>query len=235
VIDPGSFASPRAEAVIFDMDGLLVDTEPIWGRVQAEVLDEIGVDVRPFLGHGLITGMRADEAVALFRERLGFVGPNDDELARRIIEGVERAIPTEAKLLDGAEEALDFCDRNGLLVSLASGSVEPVIDAVLDRFDLRKRFAAVVSAERVPLGKPHPAVLLLTAEEMSVDPIYCVVVEDALNGCIAAKAARMRAVAVPEPGTEDDPRWVIADLVLDSLRQFESPDVAALLGVIPAP
>lgn len=213
------------------MDGLLVDTERIWGRVQSEVLDEIGVDIRPLLGRGLITGMRADEAVALFRERIGFLGPDDDELARRIIEGVERAIPSEATLLDGAESALDFCDRNGLAVALASGSVEPVIDAVLDRFDLRKRFVAVVSAERVPLGKPHPGVLLLTASEAGVDPVRCVVVEDALNGCIAAKAARMRTIAVPEPGTESDPRWVIADLVLSSLREFDGPNVKALLGV----
>jgi sugar-phosphatase len=222
---------PRAAAVLFDMDGLLVDTEQIWGRVQAAVFDEIGVDVRPLLGSGLITGMRADEAVALFRERLGFAGPSDDELAARIIDGVIDAIPTGARILPGALESLDFCEKNGLAVALASGSVEPVIDAVLDRLGWRERFAVVVSASAVELGKPHPALLLRAARQLGVEPVRCVVVEDALNGCIAAKAARMRVVAVPEPGTEGDPRWVLADVVLSSLGEFAGPEVAALLGL----
>jgi sugar-phosphatase len=76
-------------------------------------------------------------------------------------------------------------------------------------------------------------VLLLTAELLGVDPVRCVVVEDAMNGCIAAKAARMGVVAVPEPGTEDDPRWVLADVVLDSLGEFAGPGVSALLGLAP--
>lgn len=217
-----------AAAAIFDMDGLLVDTEPIWNRVQAEVLDTVGVDIRPLLGWGLITGMRADEAVALFRQRMGFDGPSDAELADQIVAGVVEAIPTEARLFPGAPEALRFCESRGLLLALASGSTQEVIDAVLDRFDLRPHFQVVVSAERVPLGKPHPAVLLLTADELGVDARRCVVVEDAVNGCIAAKAARMAVIAVPEPGTETDPRWAVADLVLDSLFDLDSVPVAAL-------
>lgn len=225
--------TPRAEAVVFDMDGLLVDTEQIWGRIQTAVLDEIGVDVRPLLGGGLITGMRADEAVGVFRDLLGFAGPSDREIADRIVAGVVEAIPREARILPGALEALDFCEQSGLAVALASGSVEPVIDAVLARFGWRERFAVVVSASAVEMGKPHPAVLLLTAAQLGVDPVRCVVTEDALNGCVAAKAARMRVIAVPEPGTEADPRWVLADVVLGSLREFAGPEVAALLGLAP--
>ena len=89
-----------------------------------------------------------------------------------------------------------------------------------------------MSADRVALGKPNPAVLLLTAAEARVPANRCVVVEDALNGCIAALAARMRTIAVPEPTTDGDPRWVIADVVLGSLKEFDaSPEVAALLGI----
>ena len=162
------------------------------------------VDIRPLLGEGLITGMRADEAVALLRERLGFGGPDDREIGRRIVEGVIEAIPNEASLLEGALEALGFCERHGLKVALASGSAESVIDSVLERFDLARRFSVVVSADRVALGKPNPAVLLLTAAEARVPANRCVVVEDALNGCIAALAARMRTIAVPEPATDGD-------------------------------
>ncbi len=222
-------SAKSAAAVIFDMDGLLVDTEPIWNRVQAETFDRVGVDIRPLLGAGLITGMRADEAVALFRQRLGFDGATDSELTEAIVLGVIAGISDEAWLFPGAIDAVEFCEAHSLRLALASGSVTPVIDAVLDRFDLRKHFDVVVSAERVPLGKPHPAVLLATAEELGVDARRCVVVEDAVNGCIAAKAARMTAIAIPEPGTEGDPRWAIADLVLDSLAEFPSATVAALL------
>ena len=138
-------------------------------------------------------------------------------------------IPDGARLFPGAVEALEFCEARGLPLALASGSVTAVIDAVLDRFDLRRHFSVVVSTERVPLGKPHPAVLLLTAEELGADPRRCVVVEDAVNGGIAAKAARMAVVGIPEPGTEGDPRWAVADLVLESLVDFPSASVAALL------
>jgi mannitol-1-/sugar-/sorbitol-6-/2-deoxyglucose-6-phosphatase len=229
-MNAGPFDSAKsAAAVIFDMDGLLVDTEPIWNRVQAETFDRVGVDIRPLLGGGLITGMRADEAVALFRQRLGFDGATDSELIEAIVLGVIAGIWDEARLFPGAVDALEFCEAHSLRLALASGSVTPVIDAVLGRFDLRKHFDVVVSAERVPLGKPHPAVLLATAEELGVDARRCVVVEDAVNGCIAAKAARMMAIGIPEPGTEGDPRWAIADLVLDSLAEFPSAPVAALL------
>jgi mannitol-1-/sugar-/sorbitol-6-/2-deoxyglucose-6-phosphatase len=225
--DPAARATSAA-AVIFDMDGLLVDSEPIWNRVQAETLDQLGVDIRPLLRNGLITGMRSDEAVALFRERLRFEGPTDAELADAIVSGVITGIAEEAELFPGAREALSFCEERGLKLALASGSVMPVIDAVLDRFDLRRHFAVVVSAERVPLGKPHPAVLLLTADELGAEARRCVVVEDAVNGCVAAKAARMAVIAVPEPGTEDDARWALADLVLESLLDFPSAPVALL-------
>jgi mannitol-1-/sugar-/sorbitol-6-/2-deoxyglucose-6-phosphatase len=226
---PGVGATSAA-AVVFDMDGLLVDSEPIWNRAQAEVLDQVGVDVRPLLGQGLITGMRTDEAVALIRGRLGFSGPGDAELADAIVSRVIDEIGEgAARLFPGAVAALEYCAARGLELALASGSAMPVIDAVLDRFELRRHFSVVVSAEAVPLGKPNPAVLLLTAHELGVDPRRCVVVEDAVNGCIAAKAARMAVIAIPEPGTEGDPRWAIADLVLESLVEFSSASVGSLL------
>ena len=167
--------------------------------------------------------------MALFRRRFGFAGATDAQLAAAIVRRVVEEIADGALLFPGALEALEFCEARGLSLALASGSVMEIIEAVLDRFDLRRHFPVVVSAERVPLGKPHPGVLLLTAEELGADPLRCVVVEDAVNGCIAAKAARMAVIGVPEPGTEGDPRWAIADVVLESLVDFPSAPVAALL------
>jgi len=225
---------PAARAAIFDMDGLLVDTEPYWRSVEVDVFAQLGVDITPLLGRGLTMGMRVDEVVAFFRARLGWEGPSDDEVAERIVAGIVTAIRDRAELLPGAIESVDLLAGYGLRVALASGSTPPVIDAVLERFGLAGRFSVVSSAVDDRLGKPHPAIFLRTAAALGVDAIECVVLEDSLNGCVAAKAARMRVVAVPDRRFADDGRFAIADVRLSSLEQLGESEVIALLGLEPA-
>ena len=225
---------PAARAAIFDMDGLLVDTEPYWRSVEVDVFAQLGVDITPLLGRGLTMGMRVDEVVAFFRARLGWDGPSDDEVAERIVAGIVTAIRDRAELLPGAIESVDLLAGYGLRVALASGSTPPVIDAVLERFGLAGRFSVVSSAVDDRLGKPHPAIFLRTAAALGVDAIECVVLEDSLNGCVAAKAARMRVVAVPDRRFADDGRFAIADVRLSSLEQLGESEVIALLGLEPA-
>ncbi len=226
---------PPVRAAIFDMDGLLVDSEPIWSAVTRELMAELGADVATVLDTGLTKGMRVDESIALFRTLAPFPGAGDPEaeaaLAQRIVRGVAMAITAGAQLMPGALGALDRLADAGLVLALASGSVPAVIDAVVDRFALRERFAVIRSASGVPLGKPHPEVFLETAAALGLPPAACAVIEDSLNGCIAAKAAQMRVIAVPAPAERDDPRFALADIVLDSLEAIGSPEVAELLGV----
>jgi sugar-phosphatase len=226
---------PPVRAAIFDMDGLLVDSEPVWRIVTLEVLDELGSDVRPIIDRGLTKGMRVDESLALFRALAPWPGAGDaatEHAAReRIVAGVVAAIETAVELLPGALEALDFFADAGAVLALASGSVPAVVNAVVDRFALRPRFAAIVSAVDVPLGKPHPQVFLDTASLIGMAPVECVVLEDSVNGCIAAKAAQMRAIAVPAVEDREDARFAIADIVLDSLKAISTPEVATVLGL----
>jgi sugar-phosphatase len=222
---------PPARAAIFDMDGLLVDSEPFWRDVEVEVFAAIGVDIKPLLTTGLTMGMRVDEVVAFFRQRLEFRGPDDTEVISRIVDGIVDAIWTEAELLPGAVEAIDYLAGHGLAIALASGSTPPVITAVLERFELADRFAVVCSAIDDRLGKPHPAIFLRTAEALGVDPLECVVLEDSLSGCIAAKAARMRVITVPDARFDGDGRFNIADVRLGSLWEIGSENIAALLGL----
>ena len=121
---------------------------------------------------------------------------------------------------------MDLARSLGLKVAVASSSSEELIAAALDRLGLRG-LDAVRSAAPETYGKPHPAVLLSTARELGLDPTACVVLEDSLNGVIAAKAARMRCVAVPEADQLEDPRFAIADVRLPSLERL-APE--ALLG-----
>ncbi len=225
---------PPALAAIFDMDGLLVDSEPFWRSVEVGVFSELGVDITPLLGRGLTLGMRTDEVVAFFRSRLDWDGADDEEVTERIVDGIITAIWEEAELMPGALGAIDHFSGLGLKVALASSSTRPVIDAVIRRFDLGDRFQAVCSAADDELGKPHPAVFLRTAQLLGVEPSGCVVLEDSLNGCIAAKAARMRCIAVPAPRHFEDPRFAIADLKLSSLEEIGEDAVTELLGLEPA-
>jgi len=213
------------------MDGLLVDSEPFWRDVEIDVFSAIGVDISPLLGQGLTMGMRVDEVVAFFRARLGWDEPTDEIIIGRIVEGMVDAIWKEAELLPGAVEAIDAMAARGLVTALASGSTPPIITAVLERFDLVHRFAVVCSAVDDRLGKPHPAIFLRTAEALGVDPIECVVLEDSLNGCIAAKAARMRVIAVPDSRFSADARFAIADARLSSLHEVSSQAIGELVGV----
>jgi mannitol-1-/sugar-/sorbitol-6-/2-deoxyglucose-6-phosphatase len=213
---------PPARAVIFDMDGLLIDSEPFWRSVEIAVFAGHGVDISPLLGRGLTMGMRVDEVVGFFRSRLGFTQPSDEALVIEIVAGIVERIHAEGRLMPGALEAIALCEAAGVPIALASGSTWPVIDAVLESTGLAGRFAVVSSAEDDVLGKPHPAILLRTAAALGVDPIECVVLEDSLNGCIAAKSARMRVIAVPDAAARDDPRFAIADLVLSSLNELDA-------------
>ena len=216
-------------AVIFDMDGLIVDSEPFWRRVEAACFDELGADVRPLLGHGLTMGLRVDEALRFLVEASGLRGVDEDALASHVVDGVVAAINDEAELLPGVFPALELFASAKMAIGLASGSTPPVIEAVLDRFDLKKRFEVVCSAADDSLGKPHPAIFLRAAALLQVEAVSTLVLEDSLNGVIAAKAARMRVVAIHHADDAGDPRFSIADLVLGSLLELE--DHADELGI----
>ncbi|MGH2929354.1 MAG: HAD-IA family hydrolase, partial [Solirubrobacteraceae bacterium] len=157
--------------------------------------------------------------------------PDADQLVERVVAGVVEAVWQHACLKPGAIGALDLCARYGLVTALASGSARPVIDAVLERFDLASRFAAVCTSADDPYGKPHPAVFLRAAEQVGVGALRCVVVEDSLLGCVAAKAASMRVIAVPEKEAVHDPGLAIADLILRSLEELAGLPTLGVLGL----
>lgn len=218
-------------AVIFDMDGLLVDTAPVWRQVGNSAFAALGVDVAPFVETGAVMGLSMEDAMAAFRTYAGWAPTDHPELEAGIEAGVLAAIRAQLELKPGACEALDFCDEHGLRTAVASGSTTAIIEAVLARVGLRARFTAVCSSSDEPLGKPHPGVFLRAAAELGVPARQCVVVEDAVAGCIAAKAACMRVVAVPEGPAVGDPRLAIADAVLATLAELAGPAARAMLGL----
>lgn len=202
-------------AVIFDLDGLLIDSEPHWRRAEIEVFARAGL-VLTDAECAETTGLRIDEVVRLRRAQCaGWHTLTEGDAVEAVLARVTALLSAEGVAKPGAVAAVRRVAASGVRVALASSSPTRVIRAALAGIGLTGAFEVVQSAEGEPYGKPHPGVYLTTAERLGVAPTACVAVEDSLNGLIAAKAARMRCVAVPE---RPDARFALADVVLDSLE-----------------
>lgn len=217
---PAAAGSPLAAAV-FDMDGLLVDSEPLWHRAEIDVFGRYGVQLSADLCR-TTKGMFVGEVARHWFARHPWDGPSPAEVADEIVDAMAELLSGEAVLLPGVHHALDFCRSRVPLLALASSSSHRLIDVVLGRFELRDRFDVVHSAEHERAGKPDPAVFLSTAALLGVSPGRCVVFEDAPAGVASATAAGMRCVAVPEHETGADPSaYALADVVLASLAELD--------------
>ncbi len=207
-------------AAIFDMDGLLIDSEPLWDRAELEVIAGLGVDIsrRDELPDTL--GLRIDMVVELWFAQQPWNGPDRREVTDRIISRALSLVEEERPLLPGVREAVALCKAQGLKVGLASASPLHMLEKVLSMFDLRDSFDALVSAETLPLSKPHPQVYLDCAARLGVDPLTCVALEDSVNGMIASKAARMRSIVIPAEEGQQDPRFALANVKLRSLEEL---------------
>ena len=219
------------EAVVFDMDGVLVDSEPIWRAVERDVFGGlVGVEVTD---EDLFEtmGVRVGDVVARWHRRFPWDEPSREDVARSIVDRVAEAIEREGAFHEEAIQAIDYVDALGLRLALASSSPMRLIRAVLSIGGLDDRFEVVLSAEDEERGKPDPAVYLSAARELGVPPERCLAVEDSINGVRSAKDAGMVCVAVPVSGVTDG--FEGADLVLDSIEEFDD-RVWAGTGTVPA-
>jgi sugar-phosphatase len=213
-------------AVIFDMDGLLIDSEPFWRQAEMEVFARVGVTLTDAMCMQT-TGLRIDAVVEHWYQRMPWQGTSREDVTASISGRVAELIASDAKALPGVDLALNFFKVRGFPVALCSSSPTLVIDAALRKLGLVGRLRAVVSAESEAYGKPHPAVYMTTAAKLGVKPEDCLAIEDSLNGCIAAKAARMKVIAVPEAHAERA-RFGFCEATLRSLADLDEPLFARL-------
>ncbi|ELY4375896.1 hexitol phosphatase HxpB [Cronobacter sakazakii] len=215
-------SSPRQIlAAIFDMDGLLIDSEPLWDQAELEVMATLGVDTSRRHELPDTLGLRIDLVVALWFAQQPWNGPSLDEVTQRIITRAMTLVEEKCPLLPGVADAIALCKAQGLKVGLASASPLRMLERVLTLFDLREQFDALASAEHLPYSKPHPQVYLDAAAKLGVDPLCCVTLEDSVNGMVATKAARMRSIVVPAEENRSDARWALANVRLNSLTELE--------------
>jgi len=214
-------------AAIFDMDGLLIDSEPLWERAEMDILGTLELDLSKRSELPDTLGLRIDQVVRMWFETMPWNGPDQQEVTQRIIARALNLIEETRPLLPGVQQALRLCKAEGLKIGLASASPLPMLKRVLEMFNLSDYFEVLVSAETLPYSKPHPQVYLDAAAQLGVDPLNCVTLEDSFNGMIATKAARMRSIVVPAAEFATDPRWALAEVKLASLNELTS---TALLG-----
>jgi sugar-phosphatase len=201
------------------MDGLLIDSEVLWHQAELEILgDRLGVPLEK-AGFRTTKGMFVHEVTEHWYGLYPWTGPSPAEVAVSVVDRVIDLIQTKGSLKAGALGAIDLCADRGWSLAVASSSEYRLIDAALAHFGLRNRFALIRSAEDEAYGKPHPAVFLTAASKLGAPPKRCLVWEDAPAGVLAAKAASMACIAVPESEEGHDPAFGLADLVVDSLDE----------------
>lgn len=209
----------KYDAVIFDMDGVLIDSEPLWKIAMEQTFQEVGCNLTK-QDFQKTVGLRIDEVISYWFNHIGWQGVSEKEVENRIIQRMITLIEENGTPLPGVVETLDFLKKSGTRIGLATSSYAILIAAVLRTLKLEDAFHFVHSAEHEKYGKPHPAVYLTVAEKLGVDPRKCIVIEDSLNGIISGKAAKMTVICIPEKTHHPEPKLILADFHYESMIDF---------------
>ena len=208
------------EAIIFDMDGLLIDSEPFWKQAELEVFVPLGVPLTASMCQHTM-GFRIEEVVAYWYERYPWGELNVISVVEDILGRVSRLVSESGTAMPGVYETLTFFSEEPVKLGLASSSWMRLIEQVLERLELRSFFEVVHSAEFEKRGKPDPDIFLTAARLLEVSPEACLVFEDSLAGVQAARGAGMKCVCVPDPLVSKERVLEIADVVIPSLERFD--------------
>lgn len=206
-------------SVIFDMDGLLINSEPFWAQAELEIFPKYGVELT-LDDCRKMQGVSIREVVAFWYKKFRWDGADIEQVAQEITKRVEELIVEQGQLMPGVIDVLEFFKKKSLPMAVASSSNPELIELVLKRFEILDYFKFYHSAKFEKAGKPSPDVFLTSAKKLGVLPNDCLVFEDSYNGVLAAKRANMTVVAVPYPENYDDQRFDIADLKLHSLKDW---------------
>ena len=207
------------DAVIFDMDGVLIDSEPLWKIAMEEMFKSVGCSLTR-KDFQKTVGLRLDEVIQYWYEHTGWENATPKEVEEAIVRRMIELLNENGKPLTGVIETLEFLKLKGKKIGLATSSYAVLIDTVLNALSIRQYFDFTHSAENESHGKPHPAVYLTVADQLQIQPKKCLVIEDSLNGIISGKAARMTVVCIPEKSHSPEPKLSLADYQFDDLLLF---------------
>ena len=216
-------------AVIFDLDGVLADSEPWWNKIDKKLLAQYGVTYRGEY-HRNVLGVSYRLAVEFYKKAFG-LSVSTEEIMRRRAEIAIEFFANRVGLFPSAKKVLQELQRMNLSLAIATSSVSASARPFLHRHQLTAFFDTIVTGDEIERGKPHPDAYMRAAEKLGLAPDACLVIEDALSGIAAAKAANMRVAAIPDTRFVDPREYQKeADYVLGSLSE-----IPALIRGVGAP
>ncbi len=212
----------KFKGVVFDMDGVIIDSEPIWRKVMSDCFLKVGIKISEEQ-YKKTQGIRISEIIEFYykeypwdKERVSLC-----ELEDMIVSLVLEAIRQKNEMILGVCHSLSFFKSQGCRLAIASSSPHKMIDGVCSHFSLNEYFEVKCSGYDEEFGKPNPAVYIKSVNLLGLHPNECLAIEDSLNGIIAAKAANMKCIAIPEVINRNNPKFSLSDLILDNLLQID--------------
>ncbi|HTS46167.1 MAG TPA: hexitol phosphatase HxpB [Puia sp.] len=218
----------RFNTVIFDMDGLLIDSEPYWQEAGMETLQQFDAALTLEQYH-LTTGLRTKEWIEFWFSQFKIDMRFAKEAERTIIHKAIEKIKAQGQAMPGVEYILPFFREREFTIGLATSSPNSLIEVVVEKLGVGDFFDIYSSAETLPYSKPHPRVYLQCAEQLQISPLQCICFEDSFHGMISVKAARMKCVIIPASDLYAQPKWGAADLKLASLKDFNEESLGFLM------
>ena len=205
------------KAIIFDMDGVIIDSEPLHFELEVELLGELGVKISKE-EHGTFVGTTDYNMWSTFKDRFDLKLSVEEIIEikkKRFIQNIDKI-----KLVDNFHEFILKLHKEEYLIGLASSNNRKIVDLIIERFKLGKYFKVSITGDDVSKGKPDPEIFLKAAQKMSVNPYDCLVIEDAANGVAAAKSAGMKCIGLKNPnsGNQDLSK---ADLVVNNFNELD--------------
>lgn len=210
----------KLEAVIFDMDGLLIDSEPFWKEAEHQVFTNKGVQVSPELS--LLTAQMTTRQVSEFWfEKFPWSGASVDEVENEVIEKVIELVVQQGRPRVGVLETLRILKTNQVKIGLATNSPAKVMHSILTKLRISQEFDVVSSSDEVTRGKPCPEVYQLSLSKLGVSAQHTIAFEDSIAGLTAAVAAGIKTIAIPENANYDADKFANAVAILPSLAHFQ--------------
>lgn len=207
------------KGVIFDMDGLLVDTEPLWQQAETEIFQKLGAPLTKEMCKTMM-GRRIDDVVNHWFKTFSLDSISQKVVVLDIQDRMESLIREGIELLPGVIENLEYFYAHNYKMALASSSAMQLINAIVDTTNVRKYFSVIRSGECELYGKPHPAIFLTALKEMHLSAEEVVVLEDSFYGAIAAKAAKLKTILIPNEADYQNSKTDFVDLKLKSLMDL---------------
>ncbi|MEQ6118422.1 hexitol phosphatase HxpB [Reichenbachiella sp. MALMAid0571] len=218
------------KAVIFDMDGVLIDSEPFWQRAEREVFGALGVQISDKEAEKTAS-MTTVEVTRYWFDQQPWTGRSLEKVENDVIDYVQNLVAKEGKPMEGLEDLLEFFTEKDFMIGLSTNSPRRIIPTILKKIGVIDYFDSISSSEDELKAKPDPSVYLSTARKLNVFPSNCIVFEDSGVGIKAAKNANMKVVALLPQEKFDDGKYKMADLKLSHFSDFSEEHLLALSHV----